>query len=163
MTPATTQATASVEAPSVLRAANNTRRADLRRRTPVLVSVRYADDFIILVAAPPGPDQFERARDIAIKEKTELASMLKSTLGLELSEEKTLVTPVTEPMPFLGHHVRVRRHPETHEMVSATVIPKRASRRLRERIKDLFRARTKSKPLAERLRKLNWLLRGWSN
>jgi len=38
------QATTSVEASSVVRKANNTRRADLRRRTPVLVSVRYADD-----------------------------------------------------------------------------------------------------------------------
>jgi RNA-directed DNA polymerase len=122
-----------------------------------------ATRLIILVAVPPGPDQFERARNIAIKEKTELASMLKSTLGLELSETKTLVTPVTEPMRFLGHHVRVRRHPETREMVSATVIPKHASHRLRERIKDLFRRSTTLKSLADRLRKLNWLLQGWSN
>jgi RNA-directed DNA polymerase len=153
-----------VESSTILAAAKYARKTDrLRRKTPVLVCVRYADDFIILVAAPPGPEQFERARDVAIKEKAELAAMLKSRLGLELSEEKTLVTPVTEPMPFLGHHVRVRRHPVTHEMVSTSVIPKRASHRLRERIKDLFRAYTKSKSLADRLRKLNWLLQGWSN
>jgi len=159
-----TQGTKPVGAPSILRAANNARKTDLQlRNTPVLVSVRYADDFIILVGAPPGPEQFERARDVAIKEKAELASMLKSTLGLELSETKTLVTPVTEPMRFLGHHVRVRRHPVSHEMVSASVLPKHASHRLRERIKDLFRSSTKAKSLADRLRKLNWLLRGWSN
>jgi group II intron reverse transcriptase/maturase len=159
-----TQATKTVEAPSILKAAERARQTDRRRRkTPVMVSVRYADDFIILVAAPPGPEQFERARDVAMREKNELAAMLKSRLGLELSETKTLVTPVTEPMPFLGHHVRVRRHPVTHEMVSATVIPKHASHRLRERIKDVFRACTKSKSLADRLRKLNRLLQGWSN
>jgi RNA-directed DNA polymerase len=158
------QAAKPFEASSILAAAKYARRTDrLRRKTPVLVSVRYADDFIILVAAPTGPEQFERARDVAIKEKAELAAMLKSRLGLELSEEKTLVTPVTERMPFLGHHVCVRRHPVTHEMVSTSVIPKRASHRLRERIKDLFRAYTKSRSLADRLRKLNWLLQGWSN
>jgi len=159
-----TRSSKPVEASSILAAAKNARRTDLHgRKTPVLVCVRYADDFIILVAAPPGPEQFERARDAAFKEKAELAAMLKSRLGLELSEEKTLVTPVTERMPFLGHHVCVRRHPVNHEMVSTSVIPKCASHRLRERIKDLFRARTKFKPLADRLRKLNWLLQGWSN
>jgi len=33
----------------------------------------YADDFIILVAAPTGPEQFEQAREVAMREKEELA------------------------------------------------------------------------------------------
>jgi group II intron reverse transcriptase/maturase len=65
------QAAKPFEASSILAAAKYARRTDrLRRKTPVLVSVRYADDFIILVAAPTGPEQFERARDVAIKEKS---------------------------------------------------------------------------------------------
>src|SRR5262249_48368327 len=109
------------------------------RRVPIAFPIRYADDFIILVAAPTGPEQFEQARDVAMKEKEELAALLKSELGLELSETKTLVTPVTEPMRFLGHTVRVRRHPVKGIMVVATLVPRTASHKLRERIKDLFR------------------------
>jgi hypothetical protein len=57
-------------------------------------------------------------REAAIEEKTKLATALKEQLGLELSEAKTLVTPVTEPMRFLGHHIRVRRHPSRRKMGS---------------------------------------------
>jgi RNA-directed DNA polymerase len=144
--------------------ANNARARDLHvRRIPIMVPIRYADDFIILIGAPPGPDQFERARDAAIKEKAEIAILLKQHLGLELAEAKTLVTPVTEPMRFLGHHVRVRCHPLRKVMVSVTLLPKHASHRLRERIKDLFRRHTTSRTLADRLQALNPLLKGWSN
>jgi RNA-directed DNA polymerase len=140
------------------------RRDDLRsRRIPIAYPIRYADDFIILVGAPTGPEQFEQAREAALKEKEEVAAFLKRELGLELSETKTLVTPVTEPMRFLGHHVRVRRHPGNGNMVVATLIPKDASHRLREKVKDLFRRRTTANSLANRLRALNPLLAGWSN
>ena len=98
-----------------------------------------------------------------MREKEELAALLKSELGLELSETKTLVTPVTEPMRFLGHHVRVRRHPVNGLMVVATLVPRAASHKLRERIKDLFRNVTFGKSLANRLQELNPLLKGWSN
>ena len=37
-----------------------------------------------------------------------VAALLKEQLGLELSETKTLVTPVTKAFAFLGHHVVVR-------------------------------------------------------
>lgn len=133
------------------------------RRVPIAFPIRYADDFIILVGAPTGPEQFEQAREVAMREKEELAALLKSELGLELSETKTLVTPVTEPMRFLGHHVRVRRHPVKGIMVVATLVPRAASHKLRERIKDLFRNVTFGKSLANRLQELNPLLRGWSH
>src|SRR5580692_9630026 len=112
---------------------------------------------------PPGARQQERAREVALTEKQALAAMLKERLHLELSETKTLVTPVTEQLRFLGHHVRVRTHPATGRPVSAAVIPKDRSQRLREAIKNLFRRNTLGTALAERLRILNPLLRGWGN
>jgi hypothetical protein len=140
------------------------REKDLRqRRIPIAYLIRYADDFIILVGAPTGPEQFEQAREAALKEKEAVAALLKRELGLELSEPKTLVTPVTEPMRFLGHHVRVRRHPGNGTMVVATLIPRDASHRLREKVKALFKRRTIADSLANRLRQLNPLLAGWSN
>jgi RNA-directed DNA polymerase len=148
---------------AVLGRAERNRRADRRDGLPVYFPIRYADDFIILVSVPPGPDQQERASEAANREKAALAAALKEELSLELSETKTLVTPVTKPMRFLGHHVRVRAHPDDGRLVSTTVIPKGRSQSFRERIKDQFRRDTTGDSLANRLRKINPVLRGWSN
>jgi group II intron reverse transcriptase/maturase len=130
---------------------------------PVLVPIRYADDFIVLVSVQEGPAQLAEAQKVAHEEKAGLARELKEKLGLELSEEKTLVSEVTRPLRFLGHDVRVRVHPGKRRMVSAALIPKEKSQQLRERIKALFRANTTNQGLGDRLRKLNPMLRGWSN
>lgn len=137
------------------------RSSDRRRGLTVYFPIRYADDFIILVNAPRGPEQSERAREIALQEKADLAADLKKQLGLELSAEKTLVTPVTSRLRFLGHHVCVRPHPTNGRLVSTSVIPKDRSHRLREKVKTLFGRNTKNRSLADRLRKLNPVLRGW--
>jgi RNA-directed DNA polymerase len=128
----------------------------------VCAPVRYADDFIVLVGAPRGSGD-DRAERAAHEEKVELARLLKEELSLELSESKTLVTAVTEPMRFLGHHIRVRRHPTSQRRVSTAVIPKERTQRLRERIKAIFHRSTIGSSLADRLRLLNPLLRGWAN
>jgi RNA-directed DNA polymerase len=139
---------------------NNDRRSARAGRT-VLVPVRYADDFIILVGAQPGPEQHERARQVALAEKAALAAFLKEALGLELSEEKTAVTPVTSPMRFLGHHVRVQYHP-MYGWGSKAVIPKDRSKRFRSLVRAHFGGDTRSASLKRRLDLLNPVLRGWS-
>lgn len=147
----------------IQRRAKENRGGDKRRGLPVFYLVRYADDFILLVSAPPGSEQDSQAERIAHEEKTALASYLKDQLGLELSETKTLVTPVTEPMRFLGHHIRCRIHPRRKEWVSASVIPKDRSQLFRERIKKLFSKETTSRALGAQIRALNPMLRGWAN
>ncbi len=143
-----------------------TRRMSMNRRNdknagkPVFVPVRYADDFVILVFAPRGPKRMERAKEIAEQEKAELSKLLKETLNLELSKPKTLITEVTKPIRFLGYHFRVQRHP-VWGWVSKITIPKDRSRRLRERIKIIFKRNTCNQPLERRLRKLNPVIRGW--
>ncbi len=92
-----------------------------------------------------------------------MARELESTLGLSLSEEKTLVTPVTSTMRFLGHHLRVREHPVSGRLVPQAVIPKERSKRLRIAIKGIFRRTTCSMTLESRLRLMNPVLRGWAN
>jgi len=144
------------------RRARENRGNDRYRGIDVLFPVRYADDFIILVSVASGPDQLERACAKALVEKAELAALLKERLNLDLSDTKTLVTPVTNPLRFLGHHVRVREHPVHGRLVSTSVIPRDKSQRLRERIKDLFRKETTWTSLGDRLRKLNPMLRGWA-
>jgi RNA-directed DNA polymerase len=147
----------------ITRRANERRTTDRRRGLPILVPIRYADDFIILVAAPLGPQQQAEAERIANEEKAALAAFLKVELGLELAEAKTLVTPVTKPMSFLGHHVLVRRHPGHGRQVSASLVPKDRSQRFREKIKQLFKGASKGSSLHDQLRKLNPMLRGWAN
>jgi RNA-directed DNA polymerase len=143
--------------------ANHARGYDRAQGRRVLIPVRYADDFLILVATPRGPAPEAQAEAVAHEEKAALAADLNTELGLELSPAKTLVTRVTSPLRFLGHHVRVRMHPSRKRLVSAAVIPRDRSHRLRERIKDMFRRSTLPSPLAVRLAMLNPVLRGWCN
>lgn len=152
----------STDAESMERRAMRHRRHDRHCGRPVCVPIRYADDFIILVSVSPGLDQEKRAEQLAHEEKAAVAVLLKEQLGLELSEEKTLLTPVTGPLRFLGHHVRVRFHPGKRRMVSASFIPRDKSQRLRERIKAMFRRSTTRHSLGDQLRKLNPVLRGFA-
>jgi RNA-directed DNA polymerase len=151
------------EPADILRRAKENRGGDKRRGLPVFYLVRYADDFILLISAPPGTEQQQEAERIAQHEKAALASYLMDHLGLELSEAKTLVTPVTRPMRFLGHHIRCRPHPRHKEWVSASVIPKDRSQLFRERIKALFSKASSHRALRDQIRRLNPMLRGWAN
>lgn len=70
-----------------------------RAGQPVYLPIRYADDFVVLVA---GTEQ--QARD----EMEALAHFLQETLHLTLSQEKTCVTALSDGFSFLGHRVRLR-------------------------------------------------------
>jgi group II intron reverse transcriptase/maturase len=130
-----------------------------RSRRPVFAPIRYADDFIILVSAPPDADQKQTAQRIAHEEKAALAKVLNEELGLQLSEEKTLVTPVTAPMRFLGHHLRVQYDPKMG-WSSKVVIPKDRAKRLRAKVRQSLVDTHVS--LKCKLDQLNPMLRGWS-
>lgn len=62
--------------------------------------VRYADDFLIAVNGN---------RQDCEKIKQELTEFISTTLKMELSQEKTLITHSNTPARFLGYNVRVRR------------------------------------------------------
>ena len=65
-----------------------------------LVYVRYADDWLIGVSGNKVECE---------KMKEEIGSYLKTTLKLELSEEKTLITHSSNRIRFLGYDISVRR------------------------------------------------------
>jgi group II intron reverse transcriptase/maturase len=140
--------------------AESNRQNDRKAGRPIRYLVRYADDFIVLVDATAKAEA-NKAEEIANEEKVELAAFLKQKLDLELSESKTLVTPVTRALRFLGHHLRVRSHPVHGRLVSTVVVPKERSQRLREQIKRHFDRSTLHYTLEDRLEKLNQVLRGW--
>lgn len=132
-----------------------------RRGQIVKVPIRYADDFLILLGAKPGPDQMERVRQAAIEEKAEVAQLLREEMGLELSEPKTLITQPISAIKFLGHSVRTRYVKELGATTCVLSIPKEKSQRLRRTIKRIFRRATLRDTLASRLELLNPILRGW--
>jgi RNA-directed DNA polymerase len=142
---------------SIARRAYENRGNDKRRGRTVFMPIRYADDFIILVASS------DESRTAADQERTALAKVLESDLELTLSEEKTLVTPVTSTMRFLGHNLRVRKHPMSGELTPRAVIPKERTQRLRRNIKGIFRRWSCNESLESRLKVLNLILRGWAN
>ena len=129
---------------------------------PVLVPVRYADDFLIFVCAPKGEGREARAKEIADAEKAELARHLKESRTLELAEAKPLVPPVPEPIRFLGFRFRVQRHP-VYGWTSKVFIPKDKSRSLRRSIKIVFHRSTIHRSLESRLAELNPIIRGWAH
>jgi RNA-directed DNA polymerase len=141
----------------------------MRREVPVRfregVGVKFprSTRLIILVSTPPGPEQQQKSQEAAEQEKTKLAEILKEKLGLELSEAKTLVTPVTEKLKFLGHQIRVRAHPVNGNLIAIAVIPKERSQKLRECIKSLFKRNSLKRTLKQQLQLLNPILRGWGN
>ena len=62
--------------------------------------IRYADDHILGFIGPKAGAEQIKAR---------LAEFLRETLGLELNQQKTLITHArSQPARFLGYHVRVQ-------------------------------------------------------
>jgi len=72
-------------------------------KTPVHL-VRYADDFIII----------GRSKEILEKEVKPLITEFLKERGLELSEEKTKITHVSEGFDFLGQNIRRYRFGKTN-------------------------------------------------
>jgi hypothetical protein len=95
-------------------------------------------------------------------EKDALAEHLRQTLGLELSDEKTRITPIMGSFEFLGHRVRLKDDPH-HGYYTALEIPKAKANDLRYRVKRLTGKDRTHLSLAQLLRQLNPLLRGWGN
>ena len=77
--------------------------------------VRYADDFVVLCNGT-------KAQAQTMKE--ELQAVLRQ-MGLELSEEKTKVTHITEGFDFLGYRI-IRRLGRKGQMAPKVLIPKKA-------------------------------------
>lgn len=90
--------------------------------------------FLILIGASNEPGQLERVERAVVEEKAELAKVLNEEMGLTLSEKKTLITPTTSAIRFLGHSLRVRYVRELEATTCVLSIPKEKSQRLRTRL-----------------------------
>lgn len=108
--------------------------------------VRYADDFVVLVRGT-----VEQAEQL----KTEVAEFLQQELQLELSAEKTLVTPVTAGFDFLGFHIR--KYPEGKTIITPS---RTAIARFREQVTTRAASAFRDDDAAG-IATLNRYIRGW--
>ncbi len=130
------------------------RRAKHRRAgVPAMRIIRYADDFVVMVNGSHG--DAEALWD-------EVSSVL-APMGLRLSEEKTRVCHIDEGFDFLGW--RIQRRPwrgRIGKMAVYTYPSKKALASVTAKVRSLTR-RAKHRTLADLLRSVNPVLRGWCN
>jgi RNA-directed DNA polymerase len=116
--------------------------------------VRYADDFVVMVAG-------QREHAEAVREQVQAVL---APLGLQLAPEKTRVVHIDEGFDFLSFRVRKRTKRGTDKRyVYVTVSPK-AVQAVRDKARRLtYRAPRQQMALDELLLRLNHLLAGWAN
>ncbi|MCA1702146.1 MAG: group II intron reverse transcriptase/maturase, partial [Actinobacteria bacterium] len=130
-----------------------TRAKRRRAGVPVMRLVRYADDFVVMVAG---------VRDDAEALWDEVAAVL-APMGLRLSEEKTRVSHIDEGFDFLGWRIQRRaQRGRTGKTAIYTYPSKKSMASIKDKVRTLTR-RAKHRTLADLLRRLNPVLRGWCN
>jgi RNA-directed DNA polymerase len=139
------------EAPGGPRSTTKQRWTRRQKGLPNYRLIRYADDFVILVSGT-------RAHTEALL--PEVAGVL-STVGLRLSEEKTLITHIDEGFDFLGWRIQRHRKRGTTRWYVYNYPAKRAIRSVKAKTKAICRMNV-SLPLAVLLHRLNQVLRGWT-
>ncbi len=112
--------------------------------------VRYADDFVVLVAGTQAHTQVLRE---------EVATAL-APIGLRLSEAKTRICHIDEGFDFLGFRIQRRTKRGTTKRVVYTYPSKKALASIVGRVRALT-YRSSHPTLAALLRQLNPALRGW--
>jgi len=112
--------------------------------------IRYADDFVVMVAGT-------RAHAQALK--TETAAVL-APMGLRLSPAKTRITHIDEGLDFLGYRIQRHRKRGTAKRYVYTYPSKKALRAITAKVRTISR-QGRNQPLAVLLHRLNLALRGW--
>ena len=106
--------------------------------------VRYADDFVIIAKSE------EQAKAI----KSHIKDYLKEKVGLELSNDKTRITEISNGFDFLGFNLRKYKD-------KLLIKPSRDKvSEVKQKIKEVFKIQSNAKAL---IKKLNPILIGWGN
>ena len=114
--------------------------------------VRYADDFVVLVAG---------SRMDAEALRVEVATVL-AQIGLRLSESKTRICHIDEGFDFLGFRIQRHRKRGASKSFVYTYPSKKALASVKTKVRGMTRGAT-HQPLGTLLRRLNPVLRGWTN
>jgi RNA-directed DNA polymerase len=129
-----------------------TRRKRCKAGRPAMRLVRYADDFVVLVA---GTRYYAEALWVDVEQ-------VLAPMGLHLSEAKTRVCHVDEGFDFLGFRIQRRRQRGSDKWLVYTYPSKKALNAITDKVRKLTRRRD-HRMLVDLLRRLNPVLRGWCN
>jgi RNA-directed DNA polymerase len=120
-------------------------------RFPAMRIIRYADDFVVMING-------QRTDAEALWD--EVGAVL-APMGLRLSEEKTRVCHIDEGFDFLGWRIQRRAWAsQTGKTAVYTWPSKKSLASVMAKVRMLTR-RAKHRTLADLLRRLNPVLRGW--
>ncbi|MET8275951.1 group II intron maturase-specific domain-containing protein [Streptomyces sp. NPDC005096] len=122
-----------------------------RRGLPNFRLIRYADDWCLMVSG---------SQSDAEALMNEIADVL-STLGLRLSEEKTLITHIEEGLDFLGWRIQRHRKRGTNRHYVYTYPSRKAVQAAMAKVKEQCRKTGTNPALDALLIPINWMLRGW--
>jgi hypothetical protein len=114
--------------------------------------VRYADDFVVMVAGTKA--HAEGLRD-------EVAGVL-ATVGLRLAEDKTMTVHIDEGFDFLGFRIQRQTKRGSNKAFVYTWPAKKALASIKAKVKAITTQGTNN-PLSVLLRQLNGVVRGWTN
>ena len=114
--------------------------------------IRYADDFVVVIHGE---------RSDAEELRQEVAAVL-ATVGLRLSETKTTIVHIDEGFDFLGWRIQRHRKRGAGKHFVYTYPAKASLRKVMATVKTLSR-QGRNEPLSELLRRINPVLRGWTN
>jgi len=123
-----------------------------KKGLPTYRLVRYADDFVILVAG-----NRIHTEDLLVESQKALGPM-----GLRLSEEKTLITHVDRGFDFLGFRIQRRRKPGCQKTMVYTWPRKDALAIVKSKVREVTRI-DRNASLSILLGYINPILRGWTN
>jgi RNA-directed DNA polymerase len=115
--------------------------------------IRYADDFVLMVAG-------DRHHAEALREEV---SAVLAPLGLRLAPEKTKVVHIDEGFTFLGFDIRRLRKRGTSKYYVYTRPSRKAIQAIKDKVKAKTYRSTRHQDLDELLRSLNMSLAGWAN
>jgi RNA-directed DNA polymerase len=131
----------------------STRGQKRRAGAAVMRIIRYADDFVVMVAG---------SRQDAEALRSEVDSVL-APMGLRLSEAKTRICHIDEGFDFLGWRIQRRNlRGRSGKKAVYTYPSKKALASIIGKIRRLTR-RAHHRTLADLLTRLNPVLRGWCN
>nr|WP_198965098.1 group II intron reverse transcriptase/maturase [Streptomyces sp. SID5473] len=131
---------------------NSTARTRHRRRGGATYRlVRYADDFVVMVAGT-------KAHAEAIRQKV---TKVLSPMGLRLSEEKTSVVHLDEGFTFLGFRIQRQQQKGSGKRYVYTWPSDKALTSVKHKVKAIAK-QTTNVSLGTLLRRINQVLRGWT-
>ena len=114
--------------------------------------VRYADDFVVMT----------NGNEVDAHHLRQQVTEVLAGIGLRLSPSKTRIAHLSEGIDFLGFTLKWRKKRGTTRWYCATLISDKAFRTVKQTIRALTPRRS-PRPLADVIRQVNPVLRGWTS